>query len=68
MMLAAMIKQTGSTHPQALRAAFNGASQFPGITGELSFSPKKHVTITSGDLTLVRYDAASKKWVPLGAI
>ena len=67
MMLAAMIKKTGTTHPQALRAAFNGASQFPGITGELSFSPKKHVTITSDDLTLVRYDAASKKWVSVSS-
>jgi hypothetical protein len=31
----------------------------------LSFSPRQHQTITAEHLTLVKYDAAGKKWVPL---
>lgn len=63
MMLAAMIRQTNTTDPEALRKAFDGTAHYAGITGDLGFAPKKHVTITSDDLTLVKYDAAKKEWV-----
>ena len=34
-----------------------------GLTGDLGFSEKNHITINAEQLTLVKYDAASKQWV-----
>jgi branched-chain amino acid transport system substrate-binding protein len=64
MMLAHAIQSAGSTKASALQSAFNGIQGFQGLTGTLSFTLQKHATIGAGQLTLVRYDAASKKWVP----
>ena len=63
MMLAQVITKANSTKPAALQAGFNATTDFPGITGSLSFSPQNHITITPAQLTLVKYDAASKQWV-----
>lgn len=63
MMLARVIKTANSTKPQDLQKAFNTVQNFPGITGDLGFSPQNHITITPAQLTLVKYDAASKQWV-----
>ena len=63
MMLAQAITNAKSTEPKALQAAFNSISHFGGITGDLGFSPQNHVTITAAELTLVKYDAATKTWV-----
>ena len=38
-------------------------SGFKGITGTLGFSEKDHITITPDQITLVKYDAASRQWV-----
>jgi len=65
MMLAEVLTNTKSTEPEALRKAFNNTSNFKGITGDLSFTEKDHITITADQITLVKYDAASKQWVEL---
>lgn len=65
MMLAKAIKMAKSTSPQALQKAFNSISHFKGITGDLGFNPKKHLTINAEQLTLVKYSAAKHKWLPL---
>ncbi|MBW4025317.1 MAG: ABC transporter substrate-binding protein [Proteobacteria bacterium] len=63
MMLAQVIKQANSAKPAALQKQFNQTQGFKGITGDLGFTPQNHITITPEQLTLVRYDAASKSWV-----
>jgi branched-chain amino acid transport system substrate-binding protein len=65
MMLAQVITKANSTKPADLQAEFNKTTNFPGITGDLSFSPQNHITITPAQLTLVKYDAASKQWVEI---
>lgn len=65
MMLAKLIKETKSTDHKTLRDAFEKVKNYKGLTGDLSFSPQQHQTITADHLTLVKYDAANKKWVPL---
>lgn len=65
-MLGNAIKSAGSTQPAALQKALNAVSGFHGLTGTLSFTPQKHTTIGPEQLTLVRFDAASGKWTPLG--
>ena len=62
MMLAALIKKTGSTDPEKLKDAFNGVKNFKGLQGTVSFSQQNHATITTKQLALVRYDAKSKTW------
>jgi branched-chain amino acid transport system substrate-binding protein len=63
MMLAQVLANTKSTEPEVLRKEFNHTSNFKGITGNLSFTEKDHITITAEQITLVKYDAASKSWV-----
>jgi branched-chain amino acid transport system substrate-binding protein len=65
LMLAQVIAKANSTKPAALQKEFNNTKDFDGITGSLSFSPDNHITITPAQLTLVKYDAASKKWVEI---
>ena len=62
MMLAALIKKTGSTDPEKLKDAFNSVKNFKGLQGTVSFSQQNHATITTKQLALVRYDAKSKTW------
>ena len=63
MMLAQVIAKANATSPQALQKEFNATQNFKGITGDLGFSPQNHITINAAQLTLVKYDAASKQWV-----
>jgi len=65
MMLADVITKANSTKPVALQKGFNATKNFKGITGDLSFSPDNHITISPAQLTLVRYDGASKQWVEI---
>ena len=66
MMLKQAIESAKSADPRAVQNAFNHISGYQGLTGTLSFSPSKHTTINADQLTLVKYDAASGKWVPVG--
>jgi branched-chain amino acid transport system substrate-binding protein len=63
MMLAQVITKANSTEPEALQKEFNNTQGFQGITGDLGFTERNHITITPDQLTLVRYDAATKQWV-----
>jgi branched-chain amino acid transport system substrate-binding protein len=64
LMLKQAIQAAKSTDPKAVQAAFNHISGFQGLTGTLSFTASKHTTINADQLTLVKYDAATQKWVP----
>jgi ABC-type branched-subunit amino acid transport system substrate-binding protein len=63
MMLAQVITDAKSTKPADLQKGFNAVQGFKGITGDLGFNEKNHITITKDQLTLVKYDAKSKTWV-----
>lgn len=63
MMLKQVIENAKSTEPKALQAEFNKTQGFKGITGDLGFTEKDHITITAAQITLVKYDSASKSWV-----
>jgi branched-chain amino acid transport system substrate-binding protein len=62
-MLAQVITTANSTEAEALQNGFNSVQGFKGITGDLGFTPDNHITITAEQITLVKYDAASKGWV-----
>src|ERR1700722_11081726 len=63
MMLAQVVNDTKSTKPADLQKGFNAVKGIKGITGDLGFSEKNHITINAEQLTLVKYDAASKQWI-----
>jgi len=63
MMLAKVISDTKSTKNTDLQKAFNEVQGFKGISGDLSFNEKNHITISKDQVTLVKYDAAKKEWV-----
>jgi ABC-type branched-subunit amino acid transport system substrate-binding protein len=63
MMLAQVVNDAKSTKPADLQKGFNAVKGFKGITGDLGFSEKNHITINAEQLTLVKYHAASKQWV-----
>jgi ABC-type branched-subunit amino acid transport system substrate-binding protein len=63
MMLKQVIENAKSTEPEALQAEFNKTQGFKGITGDLGFTEKDHITITAAQITLVKYDTATKSWV-----
>jgi branched-chain amino acid transport system substrate-binding protein len=63
MILAQVVNDAKSTKPADLQKGFNSVKGFKGITGDLGFSEKNHITINAEQLTLVKYDAASKQWV-----
>ena len=62
MMLAQVITAANSTQPADLQKGFNAVTGFKGISGDLGFNEKNHITITKDQLTLVKYDKASKTW------
>jgi len=62
-MLKQVIEEAESTEPDAIRDTMEEVQDFQGLTGDLSFSPQEHATITRGQLTLVEFDG--KEWKPL---
>jgi ABC-type branched-subunit amino acid transport system substrate-binding protein len=63
-MLAQAIKAGNSTSATSIQTQLNKISGYAGLTGSLTFTPQQHVTINAAQLTLVKYDAASKAWQP----
>ncbi|MCX7521014.1 ABC transporter substrate-binding protein [Microbacterium sp. STN6] len=57
------IEEGKSTEPESLRTQLNKITNFDGLTGSLTFTEKQHSTLTTDQLTVVRYDAASDAWV-----
>jgi ABC-type branched-subunit amino acid transport system substrate-binding protein len=65
MMLGQVIKKVKSTDPNKLKDGLNSVKNFHGLQGTVSFSPQNHATITEQQLTLVKYNAAKKAWLPI---
>lgn len=65
MTLAHVIEETKSTDRAVIRDAFEKLTNYPGVFGNITFTPQRHVTITEQELTLVKYDYANKKWVEI---
>ncbi|HEX7082864.1 MAG TPA: ABC transporter substrate-binding protein [Gaiellaceae bacterium] len=65
MMLGDVIKKVGSTDPNKLKDGLNSVRNYHGLQGTVSFSKQNHATITEKQLTLVRYSAAKKAWLPI---
>jgi branched-chain amino acid transport system substrate-binding protein len=55
----------GATDPESIRQGLNALTDFPGLTGSLSFSEDVHTTINKEDLTMVRWNYAEKTWDPI---
>ncbi|HWJ73905.1 MAG TPA: ABC transporter substrate-binding protein [Kaistia sp.] len=64
-MLKQVIEAVKSTEPEALQKGFNAVQGFKGITGDLGFDEKNHITITKDQVSLVKYDTATKSWTEL---
>jgi branched-chain amino acid transport system substrate-binding protein len=65
MMLGQVIKKVKSTDPDKLKDGLNSVKNYHGLQGTVSFSKQNHATITEKQLTLVRYSAATNKWLPI---
>jgi len=52
----------GATDPESIRQGLNALTDFDGLTGSLSFSEDVHTTINKEDLTMVRWNFATKTW------
>ncbi len=64
-MLATAIKTEKSTSATKIQSYLdNRVKDFHGLSGTLSLTTQKHVTITAPQLTLVKYSVAKHKWVP----
>ncbi len=62
-MLAAVIEKAGSTDPGKLRDGFDAVRGFKGLQGTVTFSKQHHAALTAKQLTPVRYDGATGKWL-----
>lgn len=51
-----------STEPESIRTQLNKITDFDGLTGSLTFTEKQHSTLTTEQLTVVAFDAASGEW------
>jgi ABC-type branched-subunit amino acid transport system substrate-binding protein len=67
MMLGQVIKKEKSTASAKLQAGLNSVTNYHGLQGTVSFSAQNHATVTQAQLTLVKYSAASKSWVPFSS-
>jgi ABC-type branched-subunit amino acid transport system substrate-binding protein len=65
-MLAKAITAGHSTSPSSIQTQLNRISNYPGLTGSLTFTKQVHVTINASQLTLVKYSTAKKAWEPAG--
>jgi branched-chain amino acid transport system substrate-binding protein len=63
-LLGQLIKQNKTTDADKLHDALNSVKNYHGLQGTVSFNEQNHATITQKQLTLVKYDAASKTWKP----
>lgn len=63
--LAKAIKAGNSTSSASLKTQLNKITNFPGLTGSLTFTAQQHTTINADQLTLVKYNSAKDAWVPM---
>jgi branched-chain amino acid transport system substrate-binding protein len=64
MLLGQVIKKVGSTDPNKLQAGLNAVRNYKGLQGIVNFSKQNHATVTEPNLTLTKYDYATKTWKP----
>lgn len=55
----------GATDPESIRAGLNKLTDFEGLTGSLSFTEQIHTTINKEQLTMVKWNYATKTWEPM---
>ena len=65
--LAKAIEMAKSTEPEAIQEALDELKNFKGLMGTISYSPELHTAIQAGQLTMVEWEAAGEKWVPVFA-
>lgn len=63
--LAKAITKGKSTSPKALKTQLNKISNYVGLTGTLSFTPKQHTTINGPQFTAVQYSTTTSQWTPV---
>lgn len=59
------VEAAHSTNANAIRTELNKITDFPGLTGSLTFTPQQHATINAAQLTLVKYNVAKQGWEPV---
>jgi branched-chain amino acid transport system substrate-binding protein len=64
MLVGKLIKKIGSTDATKLQAALNSVRNYKGLQGTVNFSKQNHATVTEANLTLTKYDYATKTWKP----
>ena len=67
MMLGQVIAKQRSTSSAALQAGLDAISNSRQLQGSVSFSRQDHAPVSAQQLTLARFDAASKTWQRLGS-
>ena len=65
LMVAKVINKAHSTSPTAIQKGLENTKSFLGATGNLSFSRQQHQSITAAQMTLIKYDSATKSWKEL---
>jgi branched-chain amino acid transport system substrate-binding protein len=63
--LAKAIEMGKSTEPQKIQESLDKLKNFKGLMGTVSYSPELHTAIQAGQLTMVQWEAAGEKWVPV---
>jgi ABC-type branched-subunit amino acid transport system substrate-binding protein len=64
-MLAKAITAGKSTKNTSVQTQLNKITNYPGLTGKLTFTKQVHVTINAPQLTTVKYSTSSSSWVPV---
>jgi branched-chain amino acid transport system substrate-binding protein len=65
MILAKAIEMGKSTEPAKIQESLDKLKNFKGLMGTISYSPELHTAIQAGQLTMVEWEAAGEKWVPV---
>lgn len=65
MILAKAVEMAHSTNNIALQKALNHLTGYKTLMGVVNFSAQNHATVTTAQLTMVRYSYSSNSWVPL---
>lgn len=65
MILAKAIEMGKSTEPQKIQESLDKLKNFKGLMGTVSYSPELHTAIQAGQLTMVEWEGAGEKWVPV---
>jgi len=64
-MLKQAIEKGKSTDAASLQKQLNSISDYPGLTGSLTFTKQQHTTLTKEQLTVVSFNTATSTWDPV---